>query len=310
MLPLLIKLIDSIFLLRPLLLLPVWAPFLIGYYKSGNESRYSFLAFLAVSFLGGSVYIINQIYDIETDRVNRKLPILTQGYLSIKWALREYFVLSVLSVLLFFRISTVAGILSLLGVAMGILYSHPRFSLKDRCVWAIILNGVGHGGLIYLLGWSTGRLPNLSAFIRSIPYMISYAAVYIFTTIPDLKGDSEIGKKTIAYVLGVKKSKMLAVALIIIASVLGAIFVEQAVYMAGIFSLPLFLLSLKNDKYIRHGIQVAVIIFSIAASVYFPLFFLLVVFVIFSSIFYYNRRAGLEYPISIDKLKDVRKIFF
>ncbi len=301
----LIKLVDSIFLMRPLLLLPVWAPFLIGYYKSGIESSRSFIAFIAVTLLGGSVYIINQIYDIDSDRANKKLPILTSGYLSIKWAFAEYIVLSAIAILLFFIVSLWTGILAILGVFLGILYSVPRYSLKDDWFWALILNAFGHGSLIYILGSLTGGHLSFKAILHSLPYFIAYGAVYVLTTIPDIEGDILIGKKTIACVFGVKKAKLIALVLIIIASILGYFIVEQAVYMAGIFALPFLIASYKNPTLLKYGIWISVLMVSIAASVYFPLFFILIIAIIIISTLYYNKRASLAYPFSTKKLKQL-----
>ncbi|MCK4255704.1 hypothetical protein KAX35_02355, partial [candidate division WOR-3 bacterium] len=76
-------LLDFIFLLRPILLIPVWIIFLLGYYRAGGtmlgDSRYLMPGFIVFTLLMGAIYIINQIADIETDRINNKLFILPKG---------------------------------------------------------------------------------------------------------------------------------------------------------------------------------------------------------------------------------------
>jgi len=290
------KLLDSVFLMRPLLLLPVWSPFLLGYYRSEARSKYSFIAFLGVTCLGGTIYILNQIYDIETDRLNQKLFILPRGLLSTRWAWSEYIILTILTLLFFLRVGVVSAILAFLGIIMGILYSHPRYSLKDRGWWALMLNGVGHGGLIYLLGWTTGKMINGQAILHSLPYIIAFSAVYLLTTIPDIFGDKMSNKNTLAVQLGEKKSKLIAIGLIVVASFLSIFFLEQSIYMSGLFSFPFLILSFKKPDYLQLAIKVAVFVMAIVTSVFFPLFFFLVVLVIIGSRLYYRKRFGLNYP--------------
>ena len=89
---------DYLFILRLTLFYPVWIFFLAGYWggqRFGNGSfelssqTGAFWVLIGLTLLMGSVYIFNQICDIKTDRINQKLFLIADGYLSIREAYIE-----------------------------------------------------------------------------------------------------------------------------------------------------------------------------------------------------------------------------
>ena len=87
------KLLDCVFLLRIALLAPVWTILLIGWI-TGSASARPFLAagfrsppgvlwgvLFGFSLVVAFIYVVNQIVDIESDRINHKLFLLPHGYL-------------------------------------------------------------------------------------------------------------------------------------------------------------------------------------------------------------------------------------
>jgi 4-hydroxybenzoate polyprenyltransferase len=68
--------LDYFFFLRPVLLPPVWTIALLGTIPLHESRLLSASAwsifFLHLTALFGGVYTLNQIYDIESDRLNRK----------------------------------------------------------------------------------------------------------------------------------------------------------------------------------------------------------------------------------------------
>ena len=129
-----LKYLDYIFLMRPVLMPPVWTILLLGHARSAQlsgETHLPGLGLLLVTFLVGGVYVLNQIFDIESDRLNQKLLFLAKGYISKGAAIVETILLNMLSVIPAFLISLKLGFLFLLGTIFGFLYSAPPFSFKN-----------------------------------------------------------------------------------------------------------------------------------------------------------------------------------
>ncbi|HTY08845.1 MAG TPA: hypothetical protein VMF29_06745, partial [Candidatus Edwardsbacteria bacterium] len=81
--------LDYLFVLRPILLVPAWTMLLVGHYQGSATHRMTWrlpgrlwLALGLYSGLMGAVYIVNQIFDVETDRLNRKLFLVADGFVS------------------------------------------------------------------------------------------------------------------------------------------------------------------------------------------------------------------------------------
>ena len=133
---------DYLFVLRPTLFFPVWTVFLANYYASTRFDTSSdamtnnlspFNASFLITLLMGSVFIINQIVDIETDKKNNKLFIIADGYISIKNAVLETLILAVLPFAVSFYINMKLGIIFLLiFFSTCILYNIEPFAWKDK----------------------------------------------------------------------------------------------------------------------------------------------------------------------------------
>ncbi|MFQ6003827.1 MAG: hypothetical protein ACE5KJ_08780, partial [Candidatus Zixiibacteriota bacterium] len=92
-----IKYLDYLFVIRPVLMPPVWTILLLGHHRSAalsGQSNLPGLILLLVTFLVGAVYLLNQIYDVESDRINKKLFFLAEGYISKKNAIFQTILLN------------------------------------------------------------------------------------------------------------------------------------------------------------------------------------------------------------------------
>ena len=161
-------------------------------------------------FLGGGIYGLNQIYDIEGDRINRKNLPLSLGLVSpgMAWGITVF--CDIAAIAMGFMITPITGILTAVGVFMGFLYSHPKFRFKDSPWHSVLLNGFGHGALIYAIGWSSIDNLQWQVLYRMLPYAMAFAGVYIATTIPDIVGDRATGKITLAVAKGAKTATIIS----------------------------------------------------------------------------------------------------
>jgi 4-hydroxybenzoate polyprenyltransferase len=210
------KIFDHIFLLRPTLWVPVWTFFLLGVYQGRIVSMERIhtpriaLAFILYTLLMGATYILNQIVDIESDRANKKLYLLPEGHIRVSHAWVELVGLFALSWVLAISFSAQFKILLLVSMILGILYSACPFGFKGRPILDLLSNALGYGVLAFSLGWVTVAPFSGATLLHSLPYFFAVGAVFINTTIPDIKGDKSAGEITTGVFLGEIKSYWLS----------------------------------------------------------------------------------------------------
>lgn len=299
------SLLDYVFLLRPTLLIPVWTFLLLGYYRALEQPTIHFkaepeflLAFVLYSGLMGGVYILNQIVDRETDRANKKLFLISEGYVPLRYAYVEMIGILVIAFLLSLTFSLSFLIFVLLSLGLGIAYSLSPLKLKGRPFLDLLANSLGYGLLSFGVGWLTIRPISGEMFLRSLPYILSVGGVFVNTTIPDIPGDEKAGDRTTGVFLGHKRSLLLSSILVFLALVSALLLRDWVCSGAALVSLPLFLrAAVKGDlrscfQSIRIGAPVLVIII----GVIFPPFLILLLLAFFSMRAYYRNRFGVLYP--------------
>ena len=295
------KLLDYIFVMRPILLPPVWTILLLGYHRSvslnGKESSI-FLIFILLTFLSGAIYVLNQICDIETDRINRKLFFLADDIISKRNAVLQTIALNLISIIPAYLISLRLGILFTLGFILGFIYSVPPFVLKNKPFGGLLFNALGHGSLVFLIGWCSNANFSIQALLYSVPYFLAVGAIYLNTTVPDREGDKKIGKITLAVKWGESPTKILSAFLVFLALLFSLVFKDypfSVVVLLSIFFFIYMLLS-QNIKAVILATKIAVLLLSILAGIFYFWYFILLLFVYIVSKIYYKHRFGMNYP--------------
>lgn len=323
---------DYLFLLRPTLLVPVWTFLLLGYYwgsrvdsESGLwklEDGITFIkglfssinfnfqisnfqspflwAFLLYSCLMGGVYILNQIADRETDRINQKLFLLSLGIIPLSFAYLEMGILFACALLLsffIFQFSFFSGFV-LLSLLVGILYSFPPLKLKGRPFMDLLSNSIGFGFINFSTGWLTIAPFSHATVFHSIPYVLSVGAVFLYTTLPDIEGDEKAGDRTTGVLLGRRKSGFLGVILLLSALLSSLSIGDPFCMTVAILALPLFLLGIWKDemRFYLLSIRISAPLLVLWTAVLFPLFFILLGITLLSMRIYYQKRFGFPYP--------------
>ncbi|MGM0444300.1 MAG: UbiA family prenyltransferase [Fibrobacterota bacterium] len=312
---LLFTVLDHFFLLRPVLIIPVWAILVLAWItaqdvapaftllRGGGGFAHLFGLFTLVAAF---IFILNQIADVEGDRKNEKCFLLPRGCVSIRaaWALT---LLSGLSALVWaqgaFSDPFLTGLV-FSALLLGVLYNLPPASLKDRPVGGVIANFLGHGVLTYYIAWYVVSDPGPQGLFAGILYSLSAgfanAAVFVVSTIADKDGDAAVGKRTFAVVFGEKASVLLG-AVLVSASLATAFLLPHN---AWIMVLTAFLSTVLFWYFYGHYSPAAVfrafrwpvVLLSVVQAVYFPPYALLVGAVVLLSRFYYIRRFGITYP--------------
>lgn len=293
--------------MRPTLFVPVWTFFLLGFYKGNllqeGYSNYQItkpfvLAFILYTLLMGGVYILNQITDIKSDKINKKLYLLPGGYISVKYAYLEMIILFVIAFVLAIPFSRQFKIILLASLALGILYSSQPFKFKARPFIDLLSNSFGYGILAFSLGWVTGNPLSKKTFLFALPYFFAVGAVFINTTIPDIEGDRKANQVTTSIFIGEKKAYLLSTSLLFISLGFSIYLKDWLCGIACLGAMPFFILALlKNDlKNCFLSIRIGAPILVILVGIKFLWFIPLLVVLFFGLKAYYKKRFNIMYP--------------
>ena len=324
------KLLDYIFLMRPMLIIPVWTIALLGaraaeWRSHGNNpftlDRFPFVDFAnddqqtlimlgLATLLAGGIFILNQIYDMESDRRNKKLFLIADGHVSLTEAWVLYLLTTTIAVVGGFLLNWQLGLLFVGGALVGLQYSLPLFKLREHPYKAFRNNMIGHGNLAFLFGWvmtvkASGEFTsfNIEGIFKSLPYMLAVGAVYLNTTLPDLEGDRATGKKTYPMEWGLRKTLRTSLLMTASAILLSIMTADYAFAIAAAISLPLFYVAMNRNSVplATLATKAAILALSLFAAIYFPLYLIVVLLVIVATRIYYAARFSVTYPVLVEK---------
>ena len=202
----------------------------------------TFLILACVCTAAGG-YVINDYFDTKIDAVNRPDAVLVSKDVNRTTAITWHIILSVFGCIFGFLVSVKVGIWKvgfMYPIIVGLLWYYSAAYKKMFLVGNIVVAVLT--GLIVLLP-AAYEIPGISAIQDPVvqygafdPYLILYqssmVALFAFMTtlireiikdMEDIEGDSLQGASTMAIVLGLKKTKAVVTALIII-TILGLAF--------------------------------------------------------------------------------------
>jgi 4-hydroxybenzoate polyprenyltransferase len=209
------RLVDFLFALRPLVLVPAWSFFLLGCaWTRWSDPRVPFpcARLAAFSLVMAGVHLVNQVVDRESDRINSKGFFLQRGIFTP----RQYV--------------TAAGICLAAGVGgaawrhdapvwmlaaalLGLAYSVPPLRCAARPGFDVLANAAGYGAIAVALG-AGDRAPGSSATVwLCTSTVLAVAAVFLHTTLLDLDGDRRTGKRTSGVAWGASATRRIALLL-------------------------------------------------------------------------------------------------
>ncbi len=295
------KLLDYFFAARPVLFMPVWTVALLGAGQAAGHRISGGTAgslLFATACLFGAVYLVNQIFDRESDRINNKGFFLTRDIVSIPEAVVLAIGLNLAALAISLLISGYAFVLFIVILLLGIVYSAPPFRLKDRAWPALFANMLAHGAIVYLIGAGWNENLEWRHLVGSLPYFFAVGAIYLNTTLPDVEGDKQVGKKTVAVVYGERFAQGVALVFVLIAIGIAVYTRDFDFLLPAILSLPLFALALdrKSVKFSVWGTKAALVLLSASAALYFWWYVLILTAGFLAVRIYYKRRFGMVYP--------------
>ncbi|KAK9986562.1 hypothetical protein SO802_031513 [Lithocarpus litseifolius] len=193
------------------------------------------------ALLCGNGYIvgINQIYDVQIDKVNKPYLPIAAGDLSVQsaWFLVIFFAVTGL-LIVGLNFGPFISSLYCLGLFLGTIYSVPPFRMKRFPVAAFLIIATVRGfllnfGVYYATTAALGLTFEWSSPVAFITSFVTMFALVIAITkdLPDVEGDRKYQISTFATKLGVRNIAFLGSGLLLVnyvASVLAAIYMPQA----------------------------------------------------------------------------------
>jgi 4-hydroxybenzoate polyprenyltransferase len=178
---------------------------------SGDLILFPVLGLTMAAVLNAASNALNQIYDLEIDRINKPKRPLPSGRLSMREAwiftIAAYAVALVLAWLVApggrhecFWIVAVAAIIT-------VLYSVPPFRTKRLGIWANVTIAVPRGVLLKVAGWSSVKtILGVEPWYIGAIFGLFLLGASTTKDFADMEGDARGGCRTLPIIYGVKKA--------------------------------------------------------------------------------------------------------
>jgi 4-hydroxybenzoate polyprenyltransferase len=165
------------------------------------------LGALAAACLNAASNAINQIYDLEIDRINKPTRPLPSGRLSLKQAWAFTLVGYVLTFCLALLVNRAFLVIVLLTTLITYAYSGPPFRTKRYGILANVTIAIPRGCLLVVAGWSAVASPLdwepwLVGMVMGL-YILGAATTKDFS---DMEGDRRYGCMTLPIRYGIRAS--------------------------------------------------------------------------------------------------------
>ncbi len=178
------------------------------------------LSVFVVLAITSSVYIYNDVHDVEMDKLNpkkRERP-LPSGRSTIKDAMRLVYITGLIGVLLSLFLDFTSFILSLFYLFLFTIYSHPSIRLKKKFIVKEFVVASGYILTTLIGGFAVaGEFQPTFVFAGLFYFFFSFMGMPAFHDITDVKEDEIFGVRTMAIVLSwTRKVQMLMLFLLAI----------------------------------------------------------------------------------------------
>ncbi len=299
------RVLDYFFAARPMLLLPVWSIYLAALHYhhelTGKQFSLENLAVMAgLSFMMAGGCYINQIYDKATDRANQKVLFLQNGLVDETTLMKLFILFSIIPVAAAAFYSKALFFIFLQLFGLGFIYSAPPFRLKDRPITGLLVNSYAFGFLI-----TVSIMPEISqhnigllGWDNPIYFFLSVMGVHILTTLPDAPGDRASQKRTIGVILPKWLAVLLSFLVFAAASLvaLNSGFIILSVIAGISAAVTLGAMIISNERLVLFSAKLPILLLTLLAGYFYPIYLLIVVALIFVVRTYYQRRFSITYP--------------
>ena len=186
------------------------------------------LTFLTVLFLEASTFALNDYYDLEIDKKNKRLDRpLVRGDIAPKTALYLFFVLFPLGILSSFFVNFICFIIALVTAVFAILYDVKMKKIKllgnFYIAYAMAIPFIFGGAAVLEKNTLTFFVIPPVVFIIALIAFFAGVGREIMKDVMDFEGDRKRGVKSFPSYVGIRASNVLSAAFYIIAIALSFI---------------------------------------------------------------------------------------
>lgn len=172
---------------------------------------------LAAALLNGASNSLNQIFDLDIDRINKPGRPLCTGDVSITGAFVFTMITAVCALVLAAVVSALTrhwGTLALFSVAalFSAAYSVPPVRMKSRGWWANLTVALPRGTLLKVAGWSLAQsILSLEAWFIGLVMGLFLVGATTTKDFADVRGDAAYGVRTLPVLYGPERAARYAV---------------------------------------------------------------------------------------------------
>lgn len=308
-----IGVLDSVFLMRPTLIFPVWIMIAAGMgagralavpelYWIKELNWQTIVYFLGLTLMAGSTILRFQI----RNRPGNERGKISPNPESLKINLPDVKRLAA-------RLMA-AGLILATGVSLYALIMAGAWVPLSATVWAVlaaltwmvfqtgdslqrharpvlgVVSTILTGFFLFLIGWAYASGPLGMGLFHAVPYVLLFAAVATITIIN--------GRNPFALRFGVRITMALGTVWVAGALVIGFLLEDPVISTGSMLALPFFVLAvifIRKD-HIERAIRYPVLIMAIFVSVRYPWLFVALTGLFYVSRLYYYFRFNLDYP--------------
>lgn len=307
----LIKSLDYFFVLRPVLFVPGWSTLLAGYLIASKNTlffeaddilnhNYIEISILLILFscAMGASFLLNQMRDVESDLKNNKLFFLSEKHISKKVAIVEIILLISTAIILAFSFNILVVIDTVLFIIItGYLYNFEPFNLKDK-PWGSVAANSAMGFLAFAIGWHSLQEYTGSVWVDVLPYLFFNTALYFYTILPDVPGDKNSNKLTLAVIKGEKFVINISTLCFVVAIILTFILKDSFAlfFILVTFPFSLYAFIKKEISSTIRATKFGIFFFSVVICLKLPHYFILLLTVFIMTKWYFKIRFQYNYP--------------
>jgi len=189
--------------------------FLVSYPEVGTASLLDLKLFLLSSstvLIAAAGYVINDYYDIKIDYVNKPDKVVVGKLVKRRVVLISHMALNTVGIVIGFYLSPYVGILNVIAAFLLWIYSNrlKRLPFIGNVVIALL------AGLSILIVAVYYRQNFNIVFIYALFAFSINLAREVIKDMEDIRGDMRFGSRTLPIIWGLRKTKMLLYALIVL----------------------------------------------------------------------------------------------
>jgi len=227
------------------------------------------LTFLTVLFLEASTFALNDYYDLEIDKKNKRLDRpLVRGDIAPKTALYLFFVLFPLGILSSFFVNFTCFIIALVTAVFAILYDVKMKKIKllgnFYIAYAMAIPFIFGGAAVLEKNTLTFFVIPPVVFIIALIAFFAGVGREIMKDVMDYEGDEKKGVKSFPICIGIRASNILSAAFYIIAIALSffpffmksfGFYYQNMYYLSFVFVTDILLLSTSLQLFFKKQVD-------------------------------------------------------